>query len=399
MGADEMNVNTVYWIWLSMALGAAARVDEILACYSSPKEIYEADRTARIISGVFSRPQLERLEKTPFKNAQVALETCNRNGWKVYTPDDADYPELLRSLTDMPLVLYVDGDISYVNKSVCIGVVGTRKPSYESVEIARRLCGEMAAKNAVIVSGGALGIDSAAHEGALAAEGKTVCVMGCGLGYGYLRENEPLRRRISQSGALVTEYPPLSGVTRSSFPERNRIISGMSMGVLVVEAGERSGSLITARKANEQGRDIFAVPGSILNSAYTGVNRLIRDGASVATCADDILGGYEMMYPDRVDSNASVKQMVFEEVEAVRAKIESELAGVAAKTAKVPKAPPEDLDSDSLAVYGLFKGEPLHADEICVMSGLPAPKVFTALMTLEIENLIKATDGKCYELV
>lgn len=398
MGAEEMNENTVYWAWLSMALGAAARVDEILACYSSPKEIFEADRIARVVSGVFSRPQIERLEKTPLKNAQVALETCRRNGWKVYTPDDSDYPELLRHLTDMPLVLYVDGDISCVNKSICIGVVGTRKPSYESVKIARMLCGEMAAKNTVVVSGGALGIDSAAHEGALTAEGKTICVMGCGLGCGYLRENEPLRKRISQSGALVSEFPPLSGVTRSSFPIRNRIISGMSMGVLVVEAGERSGSLITARNASEQGRDVFAVPGSILNSAYTGVNRLIRDGAIVVTCADDIIGGYGLMYPDRVDSNASAKQLMFEEIEAARAKAEEELVELAPKTSKTPKVPPEDLDSDSLKVYGLFKGEPLHADEICVMSGLPAPKVFTALMTLEIENLIKATDGKCYEL-
>lgn len=397
MGADEMNENTVYWVWLSMALGAAARVDEILACYQSPKAIYEADRTSRIISGVFSRPQLDRLEKTPLKNAQVALETCRRYGWKVYTPDDDEYPELLRHLTDMPLVLYVDGDISYINSSVCVGVVGTRRPSYESVEISRRICAGMAAMNAVVVSGGALGIDSAAHEGALSVSGKTICVMGCGLGFGYLRENEPLRKRISQSGALVTEYPPLSGVTRSSFPERNRIISGMSMGVLVVEAGEKSGSLITARKANEQGRDIFAIPGSILNSAYTGVNRLIRDGATVVTCAEDIIGGYEMMYPDRVNSNAQAPQMIIDEVIAVRSKIEE--AMLVRDNPQPPKSPPEYLDSDSLAVYGLFNDEPLHADEICVMSGLPASKVLAALMTLEMENLIRATEGKCYELI
>ncbi len=392
-----MNANTVYWAWLSLALGAAARVDEILACYESPKEIYEADRTARIISGVFSRPQLDRLEKTPLKNAQIALETCKRNGWKAYTPDDEDYPELLRHIVDMPLVLYVDGDISYVNSSVCIGVVGTRKPSYESVKISRKLCADMVAMKAVIISGGALGIDSAAHEGALDADGKTVCVMGCGLGFGYLRENEPLRQRISQSGALVTEYPPFSGVTRSSFPERNRIISGMSMGVLVVEAGERSGSLITARKANEQGRDIFAVPGSILNSAHMGVNRLIRDGAAAVTCAEDIIGGYEIMYPDRVNSNAHAPQMLFDEVLAVKAIIKEKEAATVIPQA--PKSPPDHLDSDSLTVYRLFKDEPLHADEICAKSGLTASKVLTALMTLEIENLIKATEGRCYELI
>lgn len=392
-----MNANTVYWVWLSMALGAAARVDEILACFSSAKDVYEADRTGRIISGVFSKPQIERLEKTPLKNAQAALETCSRNGWKIYTLEDSEYPDELRFIPDRPLVLYVDGDISYLNSSVSVGVVGTRKPSYESIEIARRICAGMAKMKAVVVSGGALGIDSAAHEGALEADGKTVCVMGCGLGCGYLRENEDLRRRISKSGALITEYPPLAGVTRSSFPERNRIISGISMGVLVVEAGERSGSLITARKANEQGKDVFAIPGSVLSSAYMGVNRLIRDGARVVTCAEDILSGYEMMYPERINLKAEVPQMISEKPKGVRLKFVGEKEKTVVMNFK--KEPPSDLDPDMLTVYNLFKDEPLHSDEICAMSGLSTSKVLTALMMLEMENLIEATDGKCYKLV
>ena len=250
---------------------------------------------------------------------------------------------------------------------------------------------------AVIISGGALGIDSAAHEGALEANGKTVCVMGCGLGCGYLRENEDLRRRISQSGALITEYPPLAGVTRSSFPERNRIISGISMGVLVVEAGERSGSLITARKANEQGRDIFAIPGSVLSSAYTGVNRLIRDGASAVTCAEDILGGYEMMYPERLNLKAQVPDMIEQPRQAVKLNFYGEKEEKSV-VLKIEKQPPSNLDPDSLAVYNLFKGEPLSADEICAMSGLPISKVLTALMMLEAENIIRAMGGNSYQL-
>lgn len=393
-----MNGNTVYWIWLSMALGAAARVDEILACFSSPKEIFESDKTERIISGVFSKSQIEKLEKTPIKNARSAIEICSRNGWKIYTPEDREYPDMLRYLADRPLVLYVDGDISFLNSSISVGVVGTRKPSYESAEIARRICSGITAMGAVVISGGALGIDSAAHEGALSANGKTVCVMGCGLGCGYLRENEDMRRRISRSGALVTEYPPLSGVTRASFPERNRIISGMSMGVLVVEAGERSGSLITARKANEQGRDVFAIPGSVLSSAYTGVNRLIRDGAKAVTCAQDILSGYQIMYPERINLDAKIPEIASEEPNNVRLKI---VGGKKEETVlvRIRKEPPEHLDSDSLAVYNLFKNEPLHADEICAMSGLPTARVLSALMMLEIEGLIEATEGKCYQLV
>lgn len=392
-----MNGNTLYWVWLSAALGAAARVDEILGTFPSPKAIYDADRTARIVSGVFSGAQIERLEKTPIKNAQVSMEICKRNGWKIITPDDFDYPDLLRHIPDRPLVLYVDGDISYLNSSVPVGVVGTRKPSGESVEITHKICAGMAAMNAVIVSGGALGIDSAAHEGALRSGGKTICVMGCGLGCGYLRENEGLRRRIIQSGALVTEYPPLAGVTRQSFPQRNRIISGMSMGVLVIEAGEKSGSLITARNANEQGRDVFAIPGSIISSAYTGVNRLIRDGASVVTCAEDVLYGYWMVYPDRLDINAKVPEMVSDKSRGVRLRF----VGEEEKTVvmKFRKTPPANLDSDATAVYKLFKDEPLHADEICAATGIPLSRILSALMVLEMENLIEVTEGKCYQLV
>lgn len=393
-----MNSNTVYWVWLSMALGAAARVDEILGSFSSPKEIYECGTAEKIISGVLTKRQIERLESTPLKNAHAAMEICGRNGWKIYTPEDEDYPDMLRPLPDRPLVLYVDGDISYLNSSVAIGVVGTRKPSYESVEIAHRICAGMSAMNAVIVSGGALGIDSAAHEGALQVQGKTVCVMGCGLGCGYLRENENLRRRISKSGALVTEYPPLAGVTRYSFPERNRIISGLSMGVLVVEAGERSGSLITARNANEQGRDVFAIPGSILNSAYTGVNRLIRDGARVVTCAEDIVYGYSMVYPERLNLDAQIPEMTSKDfITQVRPVCGDKKE--AAPVIKIKKEPSKGLDPDSAAVYALFGSEPIHADEICAMTGIPAPRVLSALMILEMENLIEAAEGRCYQIV
>lgn len=392
-----MNSNTKYWVWLSMALGAAARVDEILSCFSSPREIYESDRTGRILSGVFSKAQIDRLERTTLKNAQAAVEACSRNGWKIYTLEDREYPEGLRRLADRPLVLYVDGDISFINSSVCIGVVGTRKPSYESIAVARKLSADMAAMGAVIISGGALGIDSASHEGALEAGGKTLCIMGCGLGCGYLKDNEALRRRISRSGALVTEYPPLSGVTRASFPERNRIISGISLGVLVVEAGEKSGSLITARRAVEQGRDVFAIPGSVLSTAYTGVNRLIRDGAKAVTCAEDVLSGYEMMYPERLDLTAKAPENVSEKLNAEISSVKATAEKSAAP--KIRKEPPAYLDPDSVAVYNLFGSEPLHADDICAESGIPMAKVLSALMILEMENLVEATEGRCYQLV
>lgn len=390
-----MNGNKKYWIWLSDIMGAGARVEDIFSYFSSAREVYEADRTQRIVSGVFSRRQIDALDTVSLKRAENAIEICKKNGWKIYTLEDSEYPELLHRLPDRPLVLFVDGDISCLNDRIAVGVVGTRNPSYESIAVARKICADMAAKGAVTVSGGALGIDSAAHEGAIEGGGKTVCVMGCGLGSSYLRENEPLRREIARNGALITEYLPFTEATRYSFPARNRIISGVSHGVLVIEAGEKSGSLITARRAVEQGREVFAVPGSILTSAYTGVNRLIRDGAKVATCADDILSSFALMYPERLNLS---KNAVLNETEteiilenAVKQKVKE-------SSARVKKNAPDTLDSDAKAIYEFFGTEPIHADELCVMSGLPVSKVLSALMMLEFEGLVEAAEGKNYRI-
>ncbi len=378
-----MNDNKKYWIWLSYALGAGARVDEIISAFPDPREIYEADETKRIVSGVFTRRQLERLAETKLSDAENAVVVCNRNGWHIVTPADREYPAGLRKIPDMPLVLYVDGDVSCVRGRVMIGVVGTRKPCNESIEVARRICFDLAAAGAVVVSGGALGIDSAAHESAMNAGGKTVCVLGCGLGCDYLKDNEAMRRQISRNGALLTEYPPLAGASKTTFPIRNRIISGMSHGVLVVEAGEKSGSLITAKRAVEQGRDVFSIPGSVLTTAYSGANNLIRDGAKAVTGARDILEAYSVMYPDRLNLNAIGAQKV---------------QPMREKPKPVKKESASGLDPDTQAVYNLFGDEPLHPDEIAAKTGMLPSKVISALMQLEILGLIRQKSGKNYVL-
>lgn len=379
-----MNGNKKYWIWLSIALGAGARVDEILSAFSDPRKIYEADTANRVMAGVFTRRQIERLETVKITEAENAVSLCEKNGWNIVTPADREYPAGLRKISDMPLVLYVDGDITCLRGKVMIGVVGTRKPCGESVAVARRICSDLARAGAVVVSGGALGIDSAAHESAMNAGGKTVCVLGCGLGCDYLRDNEPMRREISRNGALVTEYPPLAAASRTTFPIRNRIISGMSHGVLVVEAGEKSGSLITAKRANEQGRDVFSIPGSVLTTAYSGANNLIRDGAKAVTCARDILEAYSVMYPDRLNLNF---------IGAEPAEIKQEKA----KTIK--KESVQGLDPDMAAIYNLFGETPLHPDEISAETGMSPSRIISALMQLEISGLIKQTNGKNYTLV
>lgn len=384
-----MNDYKKYWIWLSSALGAAARVDEILSAFERPHKIYEASENERIISGVFTKKQLDRLESLKLRDAETAISVCEKNGWQIITPDDLYYPAGLRKIPDMPLVLYVDGDISCVRGKVMIGVVGTRKPCNESITITRRICGDLASAGAVVVSGGAMGIDSAAHEGTLDAGGKTVCVMGCGLGTNYLMDNEAMRRSISRNGAVISEFAPFTPASKMTFPQRNRIISGMSHGVLVVEAGGKSGSLITARCANEQGREVFAIPGSVLTTAYSGANNLIRDGAKAVTCAEDILAPYAVMYPDRLNLDAIDKAPLKPTVEKPAESKKSEI---------IKKECPAGLDPNAQAVYNLFGETPLHPDEICAATGLSPSKVISALMQLEIADYIEQNEGKLYIL-
>ncbi|MBO4341555.1 MAG: DNA-processing protein DprA [Clostridia bacterium] len=363
-----------YWIWLSMALGPGARTDEVLAAYPSPEQLYLQSRAQRMMSGVFTKAKLDRLEAVELSEAEKAAEICEKNKWKIYTPESEDYPASLKTLTDMPLVLFCEGDLSCIKDKIAIGVVGTRTPSSESVKIAKSISRDAAGEGAVIVSGGAMGIDTAAHEGALSAGGVTVCVLGCGLGTRYLMGNAAMRSEIAEKGAVVTEYPPFAPAGRTTFPLRNRIISGLSNGVLVVEAGEKSGSLITAGFASEQGRDVFAVPGSILDPAYKGANRLIKDGAKVITCAGDMLEAYRQVYPEKLSQPVPQKE------------------------APVRLREPEGLSPEALAVYRALGKEPVRADEICVKSGLQAFQVMAALTELELSDYAQQTEGKGYIL-
>ena len=383
-----------YWVWYSLIAGVATRNDDILTAFPDPEKLYNAGENEIVSSGGVSAARLKRILSTPIEKAEEIVETCKRNGWHIITPESADYPDDLRRLIDMPIVLYVDGDLSCVNKGIAIGVVGTRKPGSESIAIATKISAQAAAAGAVIVSGGALGIDSAAHEGALLAKGKTVCVLGCGLGTDYLRENEPLRREISKSGAVVTEYAPMARASIYSFPARNRIISGMSKGVLVVEAGEKSGSLITARRAAEQGKEVYAIPGSVLSTAYTGANKLIADGARAVVDAEDILKPYSVMYPDII--NLKKIEEISEKFRLPEAAEPKEV-----KKSGPPKEKKElagDYGKNIETVYALFGSEPLHPDEISLISGMPLSEVISALFKLELEGYIKQTDGKNYVL-
>lgn len=399
-----MNSDTRYWVWLQSALGEGARFKEIIDDFGSAKALYEANIIEWRMSPSLVPKQINMLENTELQKAEEIIYTCNQNGWKIIAYSDAEYPERLRQIANPPAVLYVDGVLPDVDSSVYIGIVGTRKASDYAVKSADVMSRGIAQCGAVVVSGGALGVDTAAHRGAIMSGGKTVAVLGCGLGTNYLMENKSLRDVIRSNGALVTEYPPFTKASKYTFPLRNRIISGLSLGVLVVEAGIRSGSLITANYALEQNRDVFAVPCSILSEKFAGTNKLIDDGAFVATKPADLLFPYAESYgidlskaktvaqlmDDTKDKGANIKvsddTLSFENLESSRIKREKRQ-----NTAS-------SLSGECRRVYEALSEEFTHIDIITENSGLSAQAVLSALTALEIADLAESAGGKRYKL-
>lgn len=289
------------WIWLSLACGQGSRVyNKLFASFDTLREIYDAPRERfEEIAGI-PKETVDALCDKDTSRAENILTLCIKRHWGVLTYGDRAYPKRLKTLIDPPVVLYYRGRFIDLNDEVCIAVVGTRTMTEYGEAQAYRLSYAMAAGGAVIVSGMALGCDAMAANGALDAGRPTVAVLGCGIDVVYPRQHKLLSEHICRNGMLITEYPPGSEPAGAHFPVRNRIISGLSQGTVVVEAPAGSGALITARTALYQGRDIFAVPGELGNKNSEGCNDLIKNGARVVTSAEDVIGTYEFIYPHKI---------------------------------------------------------------------------------------------------
>jgi len=288
-------IEKIYCIWLQQALNYGNyKVKFIRQRYKKIEDFYNEREYGWRLCGCFTNNEIDALKTTSLGEGFKIFEECRRLGYRVITISDNDYPKLLWQISNPPAVIYVDGDVSCLNAPLALGVVGTRDATYYGMGMAKEMGYKIALAGATVVSGGALGIDTAAHEGALKAKGNTVAVMGCGFGYEYLPKNRPLREDIAESGALVSEYPPKYPVYKHNFPVRNRIISGLSRGIIVVEAGRKSGSLITANLANEQNRDVFVVPVNMSSSLSTGITQLVNDGAKAIADINDVLEEYRL---------------------------------------------------------------------------------------------------------
>ena len=291
----------LFEIWFALRCGVANReFQPLLENFGTPYEIFNADES-ELEALTCSQGLKRRLADKSLGEATRIMEYCEASGVGILFWQDEQYPASLRPLRDPPVLLYYKGRLPALSGRLCISVVGTRRMSEYGKRMAYKIGYELGAAGAVVVSGMALGNDSVATAGAIAAGGHTVAVLGSGIDIVYPREHQTLFEEILRRGAVMTEYPPGTPPAKQNFPTRNRLISGLSQGTVVVEGDLRSGSLITARTAILQGRDIYAFPGNVGETNSAGSNRLISDGAAVVLSARDVLGNYAFLYRDALD--------------------------------------------------------------------------------------------------
>jgi DNA processing protein len=296
------------------------------------------------------------------------LQRISDFGCRILTQADGDYPESLRQIYDPPVVLYVKGSLTAKDKNA-VAMVGSRTTTHYGLEVARKLAYQLAYVGVTVVSGGARGIDTAAHQGALAARGRTVCVLGTGINLVTPPENAELFERIAANGALLTQFPFNRRPDKQSFPIRNRLVAGMTLGTVVVEANLTSGALITANFATEYGRQVFAVPGRIDSPRSKGCHDLIKKGAKLCEGAEDILSEFEYLFPasNRPPSPGDTGVL-----------------------------PALTLSENEQKVYDVLGDEELTIDDVIRRSGLPSSAVSVALLSLEMKRVVKQLPGKLF---
>lgn len=390
-----------YWIWLAELPGlkSPSRL-ALLRHFGSPEDIFFADREELLLAEDVPQAQAELALNHDLSAADRILADCQRLGQRILTIQDAEYPQRLRNIFDPPQVLYVKGRMPVMDEEAAVAVVGTRGCTPYGIASAERLSQELAASGAVVVTGLAKGVDSAAARGALRAGGTVVGVVGNGLDVYYPWESKDLYDDVAAAGVLLSEYPPGSEPERHHFPARNRIMSGLSVAALVVEAPERSGALITARLALEQGREVYAVPGPIDAPASVGCNRLIRDGAGLAAEGWDILRDFQERFPDKLHPAGELPAWTplptrRRAAPEPRRKPEPEPEPEEAPSLRTVS--PEGLTDDQIALLRALEPEgPIQVDDLIERTGIPARRVSSALTMLEIDGCVAQHDGKRY---
>lgn len=350
------------WLRLNRTHIPPKRQLALLDALGSPEAILSAPD--HVLDGIEGLTQADRDKLRREANADVSAdwEKLQESGTAIVGIGDERYPKNLREIPDPPPMLFVAGAIEKRDE-LGVGIVGTRAATAYGKLAAERLAADLARRGFTIVSGLARGIDQAAHEGALSVSGRTIGVLACGLDVDYPRGSRELKESTIGSGAVITECPFGTPPTPERFPTRNRIVSGLSLGIIVVEAPERSGALITADFALEQNREVFAVPGSIDTPTFRGSHQLIKDGAKLVDSVEDVIAGLGIV-PEAIPESR--------------------------------QPPPKDLSADEGALMDKLSHEPKHLDALIQQTGLEAAKATSALMLLEVKGAIRRLPGSMF---
>ena len=366
-----MNENSKYWLAINNIknLGPVT-IKKMWEHFGDIKTVWEADeKQISEIEGLSRQPVKAFFENRDSIDLDNELKRVEDAGVKTLTLEDDDYPASLKNIYDPPPVIFVKGELRKADEKA-IAIVGTRKASRYGLETARKLAAELSSLGITIISGLAAGIDTAAHGGALSANGRTVAVFGCGVDVIFPQENRGLAREIEKSGALVSEYPLGEATSKSNFPRRNRIISGLSLGVIMVEGNYDSGAMITAKQALEQGREVFAVPGKVDLEQSKGPHWLIKQGAKLVESVEDV-----------------IEELKFQ---VTRNKIQINTKA---------QIPIPDLSAEEQKVYSVINYEPKHIDAIAVELNMPVNQLSALLMVMEIKKAVRQLPGKMFVLI
>ncbi len=409
----------LYWIWLQTVCSAGSALPEVLmAHFGSVEGIYRAEESdySKVL-GMTSR-SLGRLCDKSLDEAREILAYCENEGVGILTPDSPLYPKRLSRIQCKPIVLYYKGLMVDLDREVCIAEVGTRTMTEYGSRTAYTIAYDIARGGGVVVSGMAKGVDGMAHRAALDAGGYTVAVLGCGIDRAYPAEHAGLMNDIIKSGLVMTEFRPFTSPMGRNFPMRNRIVSGLSLGTLVIEAPKKSGALITAETALKQGRDVFALPGKVGEYSSEGSNELIRRGAKMVTSASDILVEYQNLYPSKIDLNkitairsrnfAPASYAASESPTLASPRRESAEKQVKRSEKKVASAPlkedkpytlPSDVEGVQLEILkALLSDGEMTADLIAAKTSSTITDILVELTMLEINGHIIALPGGTYKI-
>ncbi len=400
-----------YWLWLALCCGPASPYANLLCDRFAfdAEAIYRLSQEEVEMQLGLPKPLLAKLANKDLTEADTILDWCRANGVRLLHPAMTAYPDKLRSIERMPLVLYYRGTLPNLDDCLCLALVGTRRMTEYGKHIAYTVSHDLAKAGVVTVSGMALGIDGMVHRATIDAGGRTIAVLGCGIDRAYPTCHADLMQEIAYRGAVITEYKPFTKPFGANFPLRNRIIAALSQGTAVIEADSHSGALITARYALYQGKDVFAIPGKVGEVNSDGVHQLIKDGAKLVTRSVELLKEYLPLYegkifPERIPKYEQVPYTPMRSgaVWSSPKRHEAPRKAVSAPTEAVQDAPkPQEIDLSALDaaerdVYLALANGPCDADALCRLAKRTTSEVSLALTMLEIKQIIKALPGGQY---